>query len=90
MWPVQPVACHISGGGGDAVEASVRVGCPAVLLCIWECADGLTSWQYQDTPLLVASQKGHAGAVRVLVESKADIQARTKVAVRPVQPGVDH
>ena len=30
MWPVQPGACSTSGGGGDAVESLVRVGCPAV------------------------------------------------------------
>ena len=64
--------------------------CPAVLLCMVVCADGRTPWQREDTPLLIASFKGHAGAVRVLVDCKADIEARNKVAMWPVQPGVGH
>ena len=49
-----------------------------------------TLWQVQNTALLYASAKGHNGAVRVLVDSKADIEARNKVAMWPVQPGVGH
>ena len=64
--------------------------CPAVLLCMVGCADGRTPWQREDTPLLIASFKGHTGAVRVLVDCKADIEARNKVAMWPVQPGVGH
>ena len=55
--------------------------CPAV-------HDNHTIWQGQWTPLLVASLVGHTGAVRVLVDSKANMEARNKVAMWLVQPGV--
>ena len=37
----------------------------------------------QSTPLLYASANGHAGAVQVLVDSKADLEARNEVAMWP-------
>ena len=55
--------------------------CPAV-------HDDHTLWQGQWTPLISASKSGRAGAVHVLVDSKANMEARNKVAMWLVQPGV--
>ena len=59
------------------------------MVCIFCCLavhDDCTLWQAQFTPLLIASANGNAGIVRVLVDSKADIEARDEVAMWPVQP----
>ena len=64
--------------------------CPPVLLCMEECADACTPWQVQRTPLHYASKYGNAGAVQVLVDSKANMEAHDELAMWPVQPGVCH
>ena len=46
-----------------------------------------TALQHQRTSLHVASEFGHTGAMQVLVDSKADLEARDQVAMWPVQPG---
>ena len=40
-------------------------------------------WQVQATPLLYASASGHIDVVRMLVDSKADMEARDEVAMLP-------
>ena len=58
-----------------------------VLLRLVQCADARTPWQVQYTPLTIASVHGHIDVVRVLVDSKADMEARDQVAMWPVHPG---
>ena len=46
-----------------------------------ECADARTPWQVQNTPLIIATARGHFDVVRVLVDSKANLEARNEVAM---------
>ena len=71
------------------LDSCTSIACEGHVVRIFCCPavhDDCTIWQGQWTPLLIASNDGNTGAVRVLVESKADIEARNEVAMWPVQP----
>ena len=55
-----------------------------------ESTDGPTPVQTQRAPLHTASENGCTDAVQVLVDSKADMEARDEVAMWSVQPGARH
>ena len=48
-----------------------------------ESTDGPTPVQTQRTPLHIASENGCTDAVQVLVDSKANMEARDEVAMLP-------
>ena len=56
-----------------------------------QCADGCIPLQEQSTVLHCAVvNDGCTDAVQVLVDSKADMEARDEVAMWSVQPGARH
>ena len=57
---------------------------------VTQCTDGRIPLQEQSTVLQCAAVIGNPGAVQILVDSKADMEAVDEVAMRPAQPGVTH